>query len=145
MLRQAPAGFFRGYGGADPARPHLFAILLFSRYRFQGVRRMPGALKVLREKCSGSCTAAKSAPARFARTGALCIFSKHQSVRYSRISASTARTSSWKARADTRSAPLPRMISCSAPSELTTRVRYYLAISWVAFSMYMSAVSASLV
>ena len=44
-----------------------------------------------------------------------------------------------------RIAPLPRMMSCSVASEVTTRVRWCLAMRWVAFSMYMSAVSASLV
>ena len=54
-------------------------------------------------------------------------------------------TSALSICADMRSAPWPRMIICSMPSEVATRTRRVLASSNVAFSMYMSAVSASFV
>ena len=50
-------------------------------------------------------------------------------------SLSTSATSSWKAPADTRSAPWPRMMSCSRLSLLATRTRWFLAISWAVFSI----------
>ena len=53
----------------------------------------------------------------------------------SAISPCTCSTSRWNSRAETRRAPLPRMISCSSPSELATRTRRFLPSRPVNFSI----------
>ena len=62
-----------------------------------------------------------------------------------RISSSARRTSYSSSEAGMRCAPRPRMMSCSRPSEVATRTRWSRPSSYVVFSMYMSAVSASFV
>ena len=65
-------------------------------------------------------TQGKKTPERLTRPPVSCPIYWLESI--SRISASAALTSSWKAREETRSAPAPRIISCSVASEVTTRV-----------------------
>ena len=47
--------------------------------------------------------------------------------------------------ADSRTAPAPRIITCSRASEVATVTECFCPIRWTVFSIYWSAVSASLV
>lgn len=74
----------------------------------------------------GNAAAGRQMPRPPLRPGARRYYESGVSLRHSRMAASAASTSCRNARAETRSAPCPRMISCSSASLVATRTRQFL-------------------